>query len=99
MAAFKCKIENNSTHDLIIKIVGAGIEFNVHLNKGDSLITPPGQFLVEGERVAVGWDDFDETIVAFGKVVIDKKKRIKFNDGSVTGSYADTVLVEDDSNL
>lgn len=101
MAAFKCKIENNSTHDLIIKVVGANAQFNLHLNKGDSFITPPGQFLNEGERLVIGWDDFDENIIAFGQVTIDKKKRITLKDGSVVGHFGASATVQavDDPNL
>lgn len=98
MAAFKCKIENRSSHDLIVKIIGAGNQFNAHLNQGDSIITPPGQFLVEGERIAVGWDDFDENIIAFGPVTIDRRKRITLKDGGLT-SVAPTVESEDDDSL
>ena len=99
MAAFKCKIVNSSTHDLIIKIVGAGNQLNLHLNQGDHFITPPGQFLVEGQRIAIGWDDFTEDIVASGPVTIDKKKVITLKDGAVTKAATDTVSEADDSTL
>lgn len=101
MAAFKCKIINDSTHDLVIKLVGANAQFNLHLAKGTSFITPSAQFLNEGERVVIGWDDFDEDIVAFGKVTIDKKKKITLKDGGVSYAFvtSPSVEAEDDPTL
>ncbi len=105
MAAYKCKIINNSSHDLIIKIAGANAQFNLNLRQGQSYITPNSQFLLEGERIVIGWDDFDETIVCYGLVTINKKKKITLRDDvvaakaslhQITGS---SIEEEDDPGL
>lgn len=98
MAAFKCKIINASTHDLIIKIVGANAQFNLHLAQNTSFITPQAQFLNEGERLVIGWDDFDENIVSSGKITIDKKKKITLKDGGVFGFAPGPVSVEEEDD-